>query len=206
MPQAPLPRPRRRPWATGRGLGGGGVPMTPDPASLAHFRHELRTPLNHVLGYSEMLLEDAGEAGELARELRGVRGEGRALLAAVEESLAPARVEAGGVDVGPPRLGDRASPRPPRSGSGPARPAGGRGRRQGGLGGRGTHRRGGGAAASAGRGLGSPSRSCRRGRSGRRVSPGGDGPARERSPRPGARRPRRPRSSWSTTTRRTASS
>ena len=73
--------------------------MTPDPASLAHFRHELRTPLNHVLGYSEMLLEDAGEAGELVRELRGVRDEGRALLAAVEESLAPARVEAGGVDV-----------------------------------------------------------------------------------------------------------
>ena len=47
-----------------------------------------------------MLLEDAGEAGELARELRGVRGEGHALLAVVEDSLAPARVEAGGVDVG----------------------------------------------------------------------------------------------------------
>jgi adenylate cyclase len=73
--------------------------MKPDPASLAHLRHELRTPLNHILGYSEMLLEDAGEAGELARELRGVRGEGRALLAVVEESLAPARVDAGGVDV-----------------------------------------------------------------------------------------------------------
>ena len=73
--------------------------MNPDPGSLAHLRHELRTPLNHILGYSEMLLEDAGEAGELARELRGVRGEGRALLAVVEESLAPARVEAGGVDV-----------------------------------------------------------------------------------------------------------
>ena len=73
--------------------------MNPDPGSLAHLRHELRTPLNHILGYSEMLLEDAGEAGELARELRGVRGEGRALLAVVEESLAPARVDAGGVDV-----------------------------------------------------------------------------------------------------------
>jgi class 3 adenylate cyclase len=74
--------------------------VTPDPGSLAHLRHELRTPLNHILGYSEMLLEDADETGELARELRGVRGEGRALLAVVEESLAPARVESGGVDLG----------------------------------------------------------------------------------------------------------
>jgi adenylate cyclase len=74
--------------------------MNPDPATLAHLRHELRTPLNHVLGYSEMLLEDAGETGELAAELRRVTSEGRVLLAVVEESLAPARVEAGGPDLG----------------------------------------------------------------------------------------------------------
>jgi class 3 adenylate cyclase len=74
--------------------------MNPDPASLAHLRHELRTPLNHVLGYSEMLLEDASEASELAAELRRVRGEGRALLAVVEDSLSPARVEEGGPDLG----------------------------------------------------------------------------------------------------------
>jgi class 3 adenylate cyclase/CheY-like chemotaxis protein len=82
--------------------------MRPDRASLAHLRHELRTPLNHVLGYSEMLLEDASEAGELAAELRRVRGEGRALLAVVEESLAPARVEAGEVELG--RLASALSP------------------------------------------------------------------------------------------------
>ena len=39
-----------------------GEPVT-DPAALAHLRHELRTPLNHIIGYSEMLLEDAGEPG-----------------------------------------------------------------------------------------------------------------------------------------------
>jgi class 3 adenylate cyclase len=82
--------------------------MNPDPASLAHLRHELRTPLNHVLGYSEMLLEDAGDAGALVAELQRVRGEGRAVLAVVEESLAPARVEAGGVDLG--RLASALSP------------------------------------------------------------------------------------------------
>ena len=31
-----------------------------DRAALAQLRHELRTPLNHIIGYSEMLLEDAG--------------------------------------------------------------------------------------------------------------------------------------------------
>jgi diguanylate cyclase (GGDEF)-like protein len=28
--------------------------------SLAHLRHELRTPVNHILGYTELLIEDAG--------------------------------------------------------------------------------------------------------------------------------------------------
>ena len=94
-----MPRPPS-PWPVGRGVGGWrGVPVTLDPAGLAHLRHELRTPLNHVLGYSEMLLEDAGEAGELVTALQQVRGEGRAVLAVVEESLAATRVEAAGVDV-----------------------------------------------------------------------------------------------------------
>ena len=62
--------------------------MTLDPAGLAHLRHELRTPLNHVLGYSEMLLEDAGDAGELVTALQRVRGEGRAVLAVVEDDAA----------------------------------------------------------------------------------------------------------------------
>jgi class 3 adenylate cyclase len=74
--------------------------MSLDPASLAHLRHELRTPLNHVLGYTEMLLEDAGDAGDLAAELGRVRSEGRALLAVVEESLSAVRVEEGPPDLG----------------------------------------------------------------------------------------------------------
>jgi class 3 adenylate cyclase len=73
--------------------------MTLDPASLAHLRHELRTPLNHVLGYSEMLLEDSGDAGELVAALQHVRTEGRGVLAVVEESLAATRVETTGVDL-----------------------------------------------------------------------------------------------------------
>jgi class 3 adenylate cyclase len=73
--------------------------MSLDPASLAHLRHELRTPLNHILGYSEMLLEDVGQTPALTTELQRVRSEGRALLAIVEEALAPARLESGRPDL-----------------------------------------------------------------------------------------------------------
>ena len=74
--------------------------MTHDPGGLAHLRHELRTPLNHILGYSEMLLEDAPAGSELAGELDTVRGEGRAVLAVVEESLAAVRIEESPPDLG----------------------------------------------------------------------------------------------------------
>ena len=37
--------------------------MTTDPTVLAHLRHELRTPLNHIIGYSELLLEEVAESG-----------------------------------------------------------------------------------------------------------------------------------------------
>ncbi len=46
--------------------------MTRDPAALANLRHELRTPLNHIIGYSEMLLED-GETGPAAKLGPGLR-------------------------------------------------------------------------------------------------------------------------------------
>jgi adenylate cyclase len=74
--------------------------MTRDPAALANLRHELRTPLNHIIGYSEMLLEDgeAGPGAKLVPGLRRILEEARRLLGMINELLAPARVEAGGVD------------------------------------------------------------------------------------------------------------
>jgi class 3 adenylate cyclase len=74
--------------------------MTPDPASLAQLRHELRTPINHILGYSEMLLEELDEAGSLAAELRRIRADGRALLAILERALSPTSAAGGSPDLG----------------------------------------------------------------------------------------------------------
>jgi class 3 adenylate cyclase len=69
-----------------------------DRATLAHLRHELRTPLNHSSGYGEMLLEDGGRP-ELGPGLRRILDDAGVLLARVNDLLAPAAVEAGGIDL-----------------------------------------------------------------------------------------------------------
>jgi adenylate cyclase len=58
-------------------------------ALWSHLRHELRTPLNAIIGYSEMLLEDAADAGlpELTSDLKQVIAAGRQLLAIVNDLL-----------------------------------------------------------------------------------------------------------------------
>ncbi len=61
----------------------------PSTLPAAELRHTLRTPINHVLGYTEMLLEDAGshDLAEVVGELEQVRAAARMLLARVNESL-----------------------------------------------------------------------------------------------------------------------
>ena len=64
--------------------------MSTDPGALAHLRHELRTPLNHIIGYAELLLEDAGpDRASLAADLRRLLEHARGVLAIVNERLAP---------------------------------------------------------------------------------------------------------------------
>jgi class 3 adenylate cyclase len=66
----------------------------------AHLRHELRTPLNHIIGYAELLLEDAGEQrSALDADLRTLLAEARAVLATVNERLAPGGRDAESIDV-----------------------------------------------------------------------------------------------------------
>jgi class 3 adenylate cyclase len=63
--------------------------MSTTPDVLAHLRHELRTPLNHIIGFSELLLEEADESGTAALipDLRRVLDEARELLRALNAFL-----------------------------------------------------------------------------------------------------------------------
>src|SRR6476661_1520057 len=58
--------------------------------ALAHLRHELRTPINHILGYTDILLEDAADTGlaPFVPALRELNSGGRALLEAIQVTLA----------------------------------------------------------------------------------------------------------------------
>jgi class 3 adenylate cyclase len=60
-----------------------------DREALAHLRHELRTPLNHIIGYSEMLLEDATQSdpAALGPGLRQVHADAQRLLTLISELL-----------------------------------------------------------------------------------------------------------------------
>ena len=77
------------------------VPEAPAPervqrAAIALIRHELRTPINAIIGYSEMLLEDAQDQGdaEMTEGLTSILGRGRELAGLVDAILGAERVEA----------------------------------------------------------------------------------------------------------------
>jgi class 3 adenylate cyclase len=72
-----------------------------DRAELRHLRHELHTPLNHIIGYSEMLLEDLTDPGQaaLGPGLRRLHHEARRLLVVIDGFLNDARAAADGLDA-----------------------------------------------------------------------------------------------------------
>jgi class 3 adenylate cyclase len=61
----------------------------PKQRPLAKIRHDLRTPINHIIGFSEILLEDApGEVPEtFLRDLQKIRSGGDQLLALINQHL-----------------------------------------------------------------------------------------------------------------------
>jgi signal transduction histidine kinase len=70
---------------------------------LSSMSHELRTPLNHIIGYSEMLQEDAQEHGDthLSADLKKIRTAGSNLLVLISDILELAKIEAGRVEFRP---------------------------------------------------------------------------------------------------------
>jgi adenylate cyclase len=114
----PGPLPEARP-ASLRARGGATAPAddgdAADPpdaarlerAALGHMRHELRTPVNGIIGYSEMLLEDAQDA-EIEADLRRILEGGRDLLARIDALLSADRWKAETADADPDAFAARA--------------------------------------------------------------------------------------------------
>ncbi|WP_343893313.1 ATP-binding protein [Craurococcus roseus] len=69
---------------------------------IANMSHELRTPLSAVIGYSEMLEEEAAEiegADTMLEDLRKINGNARHLLSLINDVLDLSKIEAGKMEV-----------------------------------------------------------------------------------------------------------
>ena len=72
-------------------------------AFLANMSHELRTPLNAVIGYSEMLTEEARDRGlaNLLPDLDKIHSSGKHLLRLINDILDLSKIEAGKMELFP---------------------------------------------------------------------------------------------------------
>jgi signal transduction histidine kinase/CheY-like chemotaxis protein len=70
-------------------------------AFLANMSHELRTPLNAVIGYSEMLQEEAADLGhaDFIPDLKKIETAGHHLLALINDVLDLSKIEAGKMEL-----------------------------------------------------------------------------------------------------------
>jgi signal transduction histidine kinase len=68
---------------------------------LASMSHELRTPMNAIIGYSEMLMEDAEDDGNEAAvgDLKKIHSAGTHLLSLINDVLDLAKIESGKMDL-----------------------------------------------------------------------------------------------------------
>lgn len=67
---------------------------------LATMSHELRTPLNSVIGYAELIEEEAG-AGPSAEDARHIRDSARQLLGVIDVILDLSKLESGAIVLDP---------------------------------------------------------------------------------------------------------
>jgi NTE family protein/lysophospholipid hydrolase len=71
-----------------------------DPPPTRTLRHQLRTPLNHIIGYAELLSEEAESRGSAASiDLKRIHRAGQDLLALVDELASADRTDLGPLEV-----------------------------------------------------------------------------------------------------------
>lgn len=70
-------------------------------AFLANMSHELRTPMNAIIGYSEMLMEEAADQGQDAfiSDLKKIQGSGKDLLSLINDILDLSKIESGKMTI-----------------------------------------------------------------------------------------------------------
>ncbi|MCV6637753.1 response regulator [Candidatus Albibeggiatoa sp. nov. NOAA] len=68
---------------------------------LANMSHELRTPMNAIIGYSEMLIEDAEDLGfnDCSDDLEKIRAAGNHLLGLINSVLDLSKIESGKMEL-----------------------------------------------------------------------------------------------------------
>lgn len=68
---------------------------------LANMSHELRTPMNAIIGYSEMLTEEAEDLGQedFIPDLKKINAAGKHLLALINDILDFSKIEAGKMEL-----------------------------------------------------------------------------------------------------------
>jgi PAS domain S-box-containing protein len=72
-------------------------------AFLSHLRHEMRTPLNAIIGYSEMLREDAEDLDQkvFIPDLKAIQSAADQMLRHLNDILDPSKIQARPKDVDP---------------------------------------------------------------------------------------------------------